>query len=70
MSNAEDGGTKSMEMLVKESAKNRHGGASIVLTRCKYEPIIASVTESLSSIVINSILINACHFKVKSSFFC
>lgn len=43
VSNAEDSGTKSMDRLVEESVKNPHGGASIVLTRCKSEPLRASV---------------------------
>lgn len=43
VSNAEDSSTKSMDRVVEESAKNPHGGASIVLTRCKSEPLRASV---------------------------
>lgn len=43
VSNAEDSSTKSMDRVVEESAKNSNGGGSIVLTRCKSEPLRASV---------------------------
>lgn len=43
VSNAEDSSTKSMDRVVEEGAKNPHGGGSFVLTRCKSEPLRASV---------------------------